>query len=308
MIRRTLLLAVALVPIVAACATTEEGERGGPCLPLHTIEGMSGHFSVPSAYFANLAPEGEVLGLPSVGAIFVHLGHGKNLEAYSITETLWDRIELGYAFDLFDVGDEYEDIGKTVGIEPDGDYVALHNFNLRGQLVKEGDFGLSWMPAITLGLHYKYNADFDDLDDDLAPIGGLRPLGLEDNDGIDVTLYASKMFTFLPRPGILTLGIRSTEAAHLGLLGFTGDRRIVFEGAFCYLLTDEIVLAAEYRQKPDEYESIPKILESEDDWWVLAAAYLPTDRVSLALGYGHFGHLLNHEANSSWGIAAKFEF
>jgi hypothetical protein len=303
---RTLLLALALVPLVAACTTTDKCE--GPCLPLHTVEGMSGHFSVPSAYFANLPPEGEVVARPSVGATHVHLGHGKHLEAFSITGNLWGRVELGYAFDLLDVGDSYEAIGGAFGIRPGGHSVRMHNLNLRGQVVKDGDFDLSWMPAVTLGVHYKSNADFEDLDDDLAPIGGLDPLGLEDDDGIDVTLYATKMLTFLPRPGVVTLGLRSTEAAHLGLLGFTGERKIVVEGAVCYLLTDDIALAGEYRQKPDEYESIRNVLEGEDDWWVLAAAYLPSDRVSVALGYGHFGQLLNHEANSSWGIAVKLEF
>jgi len=49
-------------------------------------------------------------------------------------------------------------------------------------------------------------------------------------------------------------------------------------------------------------------VNSEDDWWVLAAGYVISPHSTIALGYGHFGELLNHEANSSIGIAYKFEF
>ena len=32
------------------------------------------------------------------------------------------------------------------------------------------------------------------------------------------------------------------------------------------------------------------------------------DHLTLAAGYGHFGNVLNHEANGVWGITTKWEF
>jgi len=53
---------VALLPCVA-CESIEGREKGPP-LPLHTIDGTSGHFSVPSAYLCNTPPEGQTIGYP----------------------------------------------------------------------------------------------------------------------------------------------------------------------------------------------------------------------------------------------------
>lgn len=30
--------------------------------------------------------------------------------------------------------------------------------------------------------------------------------------------------------------------------------------------------------------------------------------MTVAVGYGHFGTVANHEANSVWGVTAKWEF
>lgn len=301
-------LAAAILLSCLGCSALKDREKGPP-LPFHSIEGTSGHFSVPSAYLVNPAAEGEVFGRPSVGATGVHLGHGKYLEAFTITETLWDRVELGYGLNILGVGDVYTDIGAATGILPRGDYVRLHNFTAKVQAIQEGDHGQCWMPAVTLGATYKYNESWGDLNDDLGPMGGMSGVcAIDDDQGVDYTLFASKMLGFLPHPAILTLGMRSTEAAHIGLLGFTGKRSLNFEGALVYLPADRIALAAEYRQKPADYQEVPGLVNEEDDWFVLAAGYVLSPHATIALGYGHFGELLNHEANSSWGIAFKFEF
>jgi hypothetical protein len=173
-------------------------------------------------------------------------------------------------------------------------------------LVKDGDFGQSWVPAITAGVHYKYNDSVEDMDDKLG--GTLRSIGIKDNDGVDFTLYATKMVTVLPRPVLVSAGMRSTEAAHIGLLGFTNERTIVGEGSICVFVTDRLILAGEYRQKPDEYDEIPGLVNGEEDWWTLCAAYIINDRMTVGAGYGHFGQVLNHEANGAWGVKFKVEF
>ncbi|MEW6742508.1 MAG: DUF3034 family protein [Planctomycetota bacterium] len=280
-------------------------EDEGPPLPLHTIEGMGGAFSVPSASLVNPAPAGEVFGKPSFGYIHVQLGHGKHLEVLSVTETLWDRIELGYAMDYLDVGDFYEQVNAAFGVRPEGNSVTLHNFNARVAIVHGDGPGEGWLPALTAGVHFKLNETIDDVDEDLG--GGVEAIGIEDDSGWDFTLFASKMF-MVGRPLVATVGLRSTEAAHVGLLGFTGDRRLLVEGSLCYLATDAITLAAEYRRKTSDYDEVPGLIAEEDDWWTLDACYLVDTHTSIAVGYGHFGHLLNHTSNRSYGVAVKYEF
>jgi hypothetical protein len=315
---RRRLAALLIGGILAGVSTTGYAEEAaaepaeGPPLPFHAIEGASGHFSVMCSYLANAPKEGEIIGLPSVGLTFVHLGHGKHLEAYTITENIMGRIELGYGLNYLDVGDVYDDMSEMIPVfRPSGHSVKLHNFNARFMLLEEGQFDLEWLPAVTAGIHYKYNSSLDDLDDDVSAVvpGGLKTIaGINDDKGIDATLFMTKMLTVLPRPLIVTAGVRASESAHIGLLGFTGHYKPLAEVAVCYLATDWLALAAEYRQKPSTYDEVPGLLKREDDWWVLAAGFLPTPDLSVALGYGHFGNLLNHAANQSWGLAVKYEF
>jgi hypothetical protein len=278
-----------------------------PPLPLHGIEGMGGIFATYSAYLVNPGTRGpgEIFGLPSVGFAYVHLGHGRHLLAPTITETLFGRLELGYSLNHLDLGDLPSDIRAATGVDIDQS-VDMHNFNARVLLVKEGAFDQSWLPAVTFGAHYKWNTDIDDIDGDLG--GALRGIGIKNDDGVDFTLYASKLITSLPRPVLVNLGMRSTKAAHLGLFGFTGDREFLFEGSVVLFLMDRLAIAFEYRQKPRSYDAIPGLVKTEDDWWTIPIAFVVNEHMTISGGYGHFGDVLNHKANGSWGIKAKWEF
>jgi hypothetical protein len=277
-----------------------------PPLPLHSIEGMGGILITGSAYLVNPAEDGGVFGLPSFGPTYINMGHGRHLQAYTATETLWGRLELGYGYNRLDIGDLGSDIMAATTIDIREDTVEMHNFNARVNLAKEGDFGQSWMPAVTLGVHYKWNATVDDIDRRL--LGTLDSIGIEDDDGIDVTLYASKMLSFSSRPLMVNLGLRSTEAAQIGLLGFTDDRKVVVEGNLGLLILDNLVVGGEYRQKPDEYTPIPGLVEEEDDWWSAFITYVANDHLTASFAYAHLGDVLNHKANGTYGFKFKFEF
>jgi hypothetical protein len=289
-----------------ATSTATDTDTKGLPMPLHTIEGVGGTFSVPSAYLVNPARKGDIFGLPSAGGIYVDMGHGKSLEAFTLTETLWDRLELGYGFDQFNLGDFPQAVQSATGMKIGEQSVDLHNVNARLLLVKEGAFDQSWVPAVTFGTEYKYNETVNQINSDLH--GTLRSSGIKDNEGVDFTLHATKMITVLPRPIIVTAGLRSTEAAQMGLLGFTDERRLVGEGSVCVLATDKLVFCAEYRQNPNDYKPIPGLLAPEADWWTVCAAYILSKHASIAAGYAHFGYVLNHEANDSFGVAFKYEF
>ena len=76
-----------------------------PPLPLHQIEGNGGIFSTLSAYLVNPPRDGELVGRPAVGFSYINLGHGQNLEAFTLTETPWKRLELGFGYENFELGD-----------------------------------------------------------------------------------------------------------------------------------------------------------------------------------------------------------
>jgi len=81
----------------------------------------------------------------------------------------------------------------------------------------------------------------------------------------------------------------------------------VFEGSVAVLVTSRLILGAEYRQKPDEYTPVEGLIAEEDDWWTVEAGYILSPNATIAVGYGHFGNILNHKANDSFGVALKVE-
>jgi hypothetical protein len=291
-------------------AAEEPKAAEGPNLPLHTFDGAGGHFTVMSAYLTNPGPEGEVFGKPSFGYIHVSLGHGKQLDSFQVTDTLWRRVEVGYALNTLDVGDLFEDIQNAGMARPTGNTVQLHCFNTRCMLVTEGAFDQGWIPALTAGVHYKYNVDIRDIDKESGG-GAARPfrgLGIKHAGGWEYSLMTSKTLICLKRPLALSAGVRYTDAAHVGLLGFTGHKKILPEVAFCYMLTNQFVIAGEFKRKYSQYTHVDGLAEPEDNWWTLDVCYLPTPNLSIAAGIGHFGELLNHTAWPIFGVALKYEF
>ena len=309
-------LLVAAAPAAGLAATetnaapdqsaTEAKAEKPPPLPLHQIEGNGGIFSTLSAYLVNPPRDGELVGRPSVGFAFVDIGQGRNLEAFTITETPWKRLELGYGYDRLDIGDLPQAVQNATGLVIHESEVGLHNFNARLQVLKEGEFEQKWVPALTFGTHYKYNDSYNSINSELQ--NTLHNIGVVRKDGVDFTLYASKLLTFLPRPVLVELGGRATEGAHLGLLGFTDKYSFNFEANVVVFVTGSFALAAEYKQKPNDYTAIPGLIKPEDDWWTIDAAYVVNRHLTLAAGYGHFGGVLNHDANGVWGITTKWEF
>ncbi|MCD6416945.1 MAG: DUF3034 family protein [Planctomycetes bacterium] len=288
-------MVVACLAFVAGATSADEA----PPLPLHSIEGVGGVFCTSSAYLVNPGPEGEVFGLPSVGAAYVDLGHGRTIQALTFTETLWGRVELGYGWDHMSLGG----LPGVIHFFVNEEAVDLHNFNVRVALVKEGDL----IPALTAGVHYKRNLGVRDINNDL--FGALGIIGVKDDDGLDFTLYASKTIESLPRPVIVNVGLRSTQAAHIGLLGFTDDREILAEGNVVVRATDRLALFGEYRMMPDGVDNtLSPLIKSEDDWWTTGVCYVAGNNLTITGGYGQMGDVLNNEANNVWALKCKWEF
>jgi len=307
---RTKELMVVLFVIVFLSGTTV---FAGAPLPTHNVEGNSGVFITSTAYLANPAEEGDVFGLPSTSGTFVWMDNGgKDFESIAVTENIWGNVEIGYALERIGLGDWPDAVSKaTLGTVHVDNHVLLHNFNTRLMVIKEGGLDQAWMPAVTLGTHFKWNDGLDDIDYQTNRLCG--DLGADHESGTEFTAVATKTITdWLPRPIILSAGVRNSDAIHTGLLGFAGERRTTFEGSFIYFLTDKLLLASEYRQKSDLLDQCTingeHLIKAENDWWDIALAYVFNDRLTIAGGYADFGNVLNHRENNSWAIQVKYEF
>ncbi len=279
-------------------------------LPLHQIEGNGGIFATLSAYIVNPPRNGEPVGRPSVGFAYVDLGHGQDLEALTLTESPLSRLELGYGFNNFNLGNLPLAVKQATGLNLNESSVELHNFNARFQILKEGEFDQKWIPALTFGAHYKYNDSYNDVNSQLS--GTLMAIGVSQNDGVDFTLYASKLFTQVPRPVLLEAGGRATEGVWNGLLGFTDSYNFLFEGNAVVFVTSNLALTAEYKQMATDYKTVSvgntSLIGKASDWWTIDAAYVVNKHLTLAVGYGHFGTVLNNTADGVWGVTTKWEF
>ncbi len=294
----------------AACHEEAPKKSTGapPPLPFHCVEGYSGGLITPMAYLCNAEERDgcpDWLGAPSVAYTFLNLG-SKKMHVFSVTQPFLKRFEFGYAYNNLDTGSLYRDVRKA-GLNMGERHVGLHHFNLRGMLLDENSFDLP-LPALTAGIHFKYNDAIDDIDQNLG--GALSSIGYDDDFAVDYTLTATKMFPKLAlgRPVLLTGGLRLSKAAQLGLLGFGNKCKASFEGSVAYLPLDQLCLAYEYRMKQDPYNELPGLVENEDDWHAFSASWIFDDHLTVTGVFGTFGNIANATADCVVGLQLKYEF
>jgi hypothetical protein len=116
------------------------------------------------------------------------------------------------------------------------------------------------------------------------------------------------------RPLFITAGLRASEAAQLGFLGF-GDRYFTtFEGNVVFLPFDRIVVGYEFRQKADPYGTIPSnvpgqfLVGEENNWHAIDVGYIFNNHTTLCAGWGNLGNLVNTEVDGAWWLQLKHEF
>ena len=310
---KALFVALLVTRVLLSSALADDAKpkpEKAPPLPLHTIDGVGGVVITPIAYLVNPGPEKEVFGLPSISGTFVGAGQ-KNVQSFGLTETLWRRVELGYAASRFGLGNFPTAVQAATTVDIGRSDVWLHNLNARVLALPENSFNLP-LPALTIGAQFKINDGINDIDKKLG--GAITGVGLNSNVGGDFVLTASKLFPKLGfgRPVIISGGVRVSNAAWGGYVGFQKDFPVTFEGNVVWLIHDRIALAAEYRQYPNPYGTITvggsQLLRSEDDWFTAGVAFVLDKHTTLTAGYGHFGALLNTVENAGWAVSAKYEF
>lgn len=203
---------------------------------------------------------------------------------------LWDRVEVSFAKQKFD-------LGTTV---PDHS-IQQHIFGLKVKLAGDAVYDQDrWWPQLAIGMQYKKNEDYA-----LVP----HLLGARDDHGTDYYLAATKLFLggLAGRTVLLNATLRATRANQLGILGFGGDRNDGYQfepelsaGVFVH---DRLVLGAEYRAKPNNLSVF-----KENDYQDLFAVWLPCKYVSVTAAYTSLGTIADKQDQHGLYISLQSSF
>jgi len=277
-----------------------------PPLPLHTIEGVGGLVITPVAYLVDPGPEGTWFGRPSFSATYVS-AHQQNVSSFDVTETLFRRVELGFAASRFGLGDLPTAVEKAVGADIGRSDVWLYNLNARVLALPENSFNLP-TPSVTLGVQGKINDGIGTIDHNTG--GALTKIGLRHTASADFVGTATKMFpnVIAGHPFLISAGLRLSEADQLGYVGFGDTYRPSFEGNAAYAVLPWAWLAFEYRQKRNPYGHIGDLVRPEQDWFTTGVAFILNNHTTATAGYGHLGNVLNRVEDYGWALSAKYEF
>ena len=280
--------------------------------PGHTIEGVGGGRIVPVAYLVNPGKEGTIISLPSVS--FTYIGgftrSKKNLLTFAISQTFFRRIELSYALNRADLGRLRGKIKRVIGNNIRLNRIYMHNFNIRGLLVEEGSFGCSLTPAVTAGLHFKYNDTIGDINKRL--LVNLDTLGYEKDNGMEFTISVTKRIEVDPVPPIvLTVGLRNSDAAYAGHMGFSSDRSTTVEVNVAAFPLDWLRISYEFRRKQYPFNAVPAVagtlLRPEGNWHAINADFFICDNVTIGTGVMWLSKMADSRGDGALNFQIKWD-
>lgn len=267
-----------LLALAALQPATAEGSRviatGGASM----IEGSAGGGIVPWAVINGYGSSDEWSATAMTTGVYVD---DFTLKVVGASVSYDNRFELSVARQTFDL--------DTMGGELGQDILGF-KYKLAGELLYTA------MPQITFGAQYKRVDDFS------IP----QAVGARSDWGIDVYLAASKVFfDVVAGRNILINGtVRATKANQTGLLGFgteaSNDYHFMLEASAALLLTDNLALGIEYRQKPNELG-----FAREDDWQDVFLAWFINKHLSVVTAYADLGSIAGFENQQAWYVSLE---
>ena len=237
-------------------AVTEvEGAAGGGLVPWALIGGLGTNDQVGASAFVTYVSTQD-FALRTGGA-------GVDVD---------NRVEVSVARQRFDA--ESVIPGLTLG----QDIVGL-KVRLAGDAVFAPD---QWLPQIALGAQWKRTLDFDEIP---------RAVGAARGEDVDVYVSATKLYfaALFGRNVILDATLRRTRANQFGLLGFGGDGSgytFTPEASAALFLNDDVVLGAEYRDKPNNLSAFRE--NSAEDVFL---AWAPMKNFTLTTAWTDLGRI-----------------
>jgi hypothetical protein len=271
-----IILAV-LLSLISVCAQAETSKviaTGGAT----TIEGSAGGGIVPWAVINGYASSDQWSFTAMNTAVYVD---DFTLHSIGASLSIDNRFELSIAKQTFDL--------DTLGGKLGQDIVGV-KYKLVGEVLYTA------MPQISLGLQYKRVDDF------ALP----QAVGARNDWGVDIYLAASKVYfdAIAGRNLVTNLTLRATKANQIGLLGFGTARnnhyQLQAEASIAVLLTDNIALGYEYKQKPDQLG-----FAEENDWQDIFMAWFVNKHLSVVGAYVDLGSIAGFEQQQGWYLSVE---
>lgn len=219
---------------LAAAAPAGAGDRLEWTGAVTQIEGAAGGGLVPWALIGGLGTDVQV----GASAFVTYVStEDFSLRSGGASVDVDNRVELSMARQRFDAGSVVP--GLTLG----QDIVGL-KVRVLGDAVFAPD---QWLPQIAVGAQWKRTLDFDEIP---------RAVGAASGADVDWYIAATKVYfaALAGRNIIIDATLRRTRANQFGLLGFGGDGSgysFVPEFSAAVWLNDDVLLGAEYRDKPN---------------------------------------------------------
>lgn len=277
--RRTALTGACLLafsPAVFAQEAEDEGSGASGKLLLTggvtQVEGSAGGGLTPWAVIGGYGTRDQIGG----NAFYTRVNvDDYALDSYGALVGFYDRVELSFSRQKFDTENVGAALGLGRGFTFTQDTIGV-KVKIAGDAVLEQD---RWMPQIAIGAQYKKNDQ----------PGVLAFVGARDDSGVDYYVSATKLF--LAQSLLVNGTVRFTRANQFGILGFGGDLnddyQPQFEASVAYLLSRNLAIGAEYRNKPDNLG-----IAVEDNAFDAFIAWAPYKNVSLTVAYVDLGNIV----------------
>jgi hypothetical protein len=236
------------------------------------VEGSAGGGLTPWAVIGGYGTRDQVGG----NAFYTRVNvDDYGLDSYGVLVGLYDRVELSVSRQEFDTENVGAALGLGRGFTFTQDTIGV-KVKIAGDAVLEQD---SWMPQIAIGAQYKKN--------DQSAV--LAFVGARDDSGVDYYISATKLF--LAQSLLVNGTVRFTRANQFGILGFGGDLnddyQPQFEASVAYLISRNLAIGAEYRNKPNNLG-----IAVEENAFDAFVAWAPYKNVSLTVAYVDLGNIV----------------
>ncbi len=191
-------------------------------VPLNNLQGVGGIAFNPLAYPAGQnAKAGQRLSNPQIGGWYVKLGKANvDWVANGVAETIGDRLELSYGYELIAVDN--------------GDNIHKNNLGMKYLIVPENKNGNKSVPAVSIGGIWK--------DTDINPGAGFS------KSGLDLYIVGTKLFTSTSKPILVSGGLLSTDELVTGVFGHDSKRDLTIFGNVAILPLPNLALGLEFKQ------------------------------------------------------------
>lgn len=287
---KTWVLALTAVCSVAAHAGDRLLATGG----VNSLEGAAGGGLVPWATITGNGSANQVGG--TAFATRVQMPSQYRLDVVGASVGWHDRVELSLARWSFGLADTVP--GKTIEMKVLGGKVKL-----LGDAVYDQD---TWMPQISVGAQYKINED-DAL---------VKSLGARSSRGLDLYATATKVWlgALAGRNVLATFTPRLTKANQFGLVGFGGPARsthlLKLEGSVGVMLRDDLVLGAEFRNKPNNLATGDASTEwlKEESAKDVFLAWFPCRGGSVTAAWTSMGNIVGKPAQNGWYLSGQLNY